>query len=129
MATLLLDSGLVIRHLRRHQPTVQLLRGLGRMEFLSISTVTRAEVHAGMLPDERYATQKLLARFVNFPVERAIADLAGDLIARNTTPGLALPDAIIAATALTHHLTLITYNARHFVDIAGLSLYPTLQQE
>ena len=129
MANILLDSGLVIRHLRLHQPTIQLLRGLGRLEYLSVSAVTRVEVHAGMFPDEHYATQKLLSRFVTYPVERTIADLAGDLLARYGALGMALPDSIIAATALTHRLTLLTYNGRHFAGIAGLSLYPVPREE
>ncbi len=33
-------------------------------------------------------------------------------------------DLLIAATALTHNLTLVTNNRRHFSDIAGLSLLP-----
>ncbi|MEZ4656293.1 MAG: type II toxin-antitoxin system VapC family toxin [Caldilineaceae bacterium] len=38
--------------------------------------------------------------------------------------GIAVPDAIIAATALTHRLTLVTYNQAHFTIVPGLSLYP-----
>jgi len=35
---------------------------------------------------------------------------------------LALPDALIAATALEHGLALLTRNVRHFEPVAGLRL-------
>lgn len=126
MSSLLLDTGIVLRHLRGHQPTVQLLRVVGKHDRLGIAAITRVEVHAGMHPDEKYVTQKLLGRFVTIPLDRAIADLAGDLVAtqRRAGHGLAVPDAILAATAIAHRLTFLTYNQRHFVTITGLSLYP-----
>ena len=37
--------------------------------------------------------------------------------------GLALPDAIIAATAVVLQFRLYTYNIKHYKFIAGLSLY------
>jgi len=94
MTAYLLDTGLVLRHLRGHQRTVQLLRGLGKMGRLSIASVTRLEVHAGMLPEERYPTQKLLARLATIGLDREISDRAGDMIAasRSANKVLAVPD-------------------------------------
>ena len=124
MANYLLDSGLVIRHLRGQRRIVRFLRGMGGRNRLAIATVTRLELHAGMAPTERYATQKLLSRFLTIPMDRDIADRAGDLIQENRNKGitLAVPDAIIAATALVHNLTLITLNTSHFASLSGLSL-------
>ncbi|HSN75110.1 MAG TPA: PIN domain-containing protein [Anaerolineae bacterium] len=125
MATYLLDTGLVLRHLRGQSRTVQLLRSLGKESRLAVASVTRLEVHAGMQPEERYATQKLLARLATLDMDREIADRAGDLIAASKRAGRALsvPDAIIAATAIDHHLTLVTLNQGDFQSIAGLRLY------
>jgi predicted nucleic acid-binding protein len=126
MATLLLDTGPIIRQLRGEKSTVQLLRSLGRLERIAISAVTRLEVHAGMNPDERYRTQKLLSRFVTLDLDATIADRTGDLIGalQRDGQGISVPDAIIAATALTHRLTIVTYNQAHFRIVPGLSLYP-----
>lgn len=126
MANYLLDSGLVIRHLRGQRRVVQFLQGLGKLGRLSVSAITRLELHAGMASDEQYATQKLLSRFVTLSVDRDVADRAGDLIRATRARGntLAVPDAIIAATAIAHNLTLVTLNTGHFTGLSGLSLAP-----
>ena len=64
MSHYLLDTDLVLRHLRGQRRAVRLLNGLGKIGRLSVSTITRLEVHVGMRPDEKYATTKLLSRFI-----------------------------------------------------------------
>lgn len=105
---------------------VRLLSGYGRMGRLGISAVTRLEIHARMQPHERYATSKFLARFVTFDVDRELADRAGDLMRDQAERGrtLSVPDAIIAATAVEHGLTLLTLNTADFQGIQGLSIAP-----
>lgn len=131
MTAYLLDTGLVLRHLRGQRHTVQLLRGLGKQGRLSIASVTRLEVHAGMRPEERYATNKLLARLTTIDLDREIADRAGDMIAASQRAGktLGVPDAIIAATAIGHQLTLVTLNRGDYQHVAGLSLYAMDEQD
>jgi len=93
---------------------------------LSLSAITRAEVRAGMKPEERFATNKLLMRFITLDVDREIADRAGESIGNlhRQCLTLGLPDALIAATALAYNLTLVTYNRAHFEIVRGVSLYP-----
>jgi tRNA(fMet)-specific endonuclease VapC len=122
----LLDTGLLIRHLRGQKSAVQLLRGLGKANRLCISTITRLEVQAGAHESERQITNKLLSRFVNLDLDIRTADKAGELIANSkglNTPIL-VPDAIIAATALIHNMTLVTYNLKDFECVSNLSLHP-----
>jgi predicted nucleic acid-binding protein len=124
LAHYLLDTGLVLRHLRGQRRAVRLLSGLGKIGRLAVSAITRLEVHAGMRPDEQYATTKLLSRFITYDLDRELAERAGDLIReRQERHGaLSVPDAIIAATALTHGLTLVTLSRADFEGIPGLSL-------
>jgi predicted nucleic acid-binding protein len=126
MARLLLDTGPLIRVLRGYQPTVRLVRGLGASERLAISTLTRMEIRAGMHPNEEYVTQRLLSRFENLPFDSPVADRTGSVIRKCRLEGvsISIPDAIIAATALSYNLTLITFNHAHFEPVGGLRLYP-----
>jgi predicted nucleic acid-binding protein len=126
MSRYLLDSGLVIRHLRGRKSAVRLLRGLGKTNRLCIATVTRVEIFAGMRPEEAYATRKLLSCFVNLDLNRQIADRAGEYVRSGYAARrqIQVPDAIIAATATINNLTLVTLNTADFVQIPGLSLYP-----
>jgi predicted nucleic acid-binding protein len=128
MAMYLLDTGILIRHLRGQRAIVRLLRGLGGKSRLAASVVTRTEIRARMLPHEARDTQRLLSRLETVPVDRAIADRAGDLIRRAHGQGrtLHLGDALIAATAARRGLTLITLNVDHFAGL-GVSLYPILE--
>ncbi len=58
-------------------------------------------------------------------MDSEIADRVGDLIRENRARGLALGvhDAIIAATAILHNLTLVTLNPKDFA-ISGLRVFP-----
>ncbi len=121
----LLDSGVLIRHLRGRPEAVRLLRGLGKRERLAIASISRLEIYAGMREHEQYKTQKLLTRFVTYEMGAEIADRAGGYVREYRSQGVAfsVPDAIIAATAIQHGLTLVTFNPKDF-PLPGLSLFP-----
>jgi hypothetical protein len=108
--------------LRGDPDAVQLLRELGRRARLGISVVTHLEVHAGMRSHEEYPTRRLLARFTAYVVDRSVAERAGEILRRYPDRGIGVSDAIIAATAIQHGLTLVTLNARHF-PASELTLY------
>lgn len=121
----LLDSDVVIWHLRMHPGVVDLLERLGSIGRLGISALTRLEVHAGMRPVERAATESLLTALDTYPVSGTIGDRAGDILREFRRRGstLDLVDATIAATAEIHSLVLVTMNARHY-PMPGLTLLP-----
>ena len=128
MAAYVVDTGILIRYLRGRRRFVRLVRSLGGRDRLAISAVTRTEIRAGMLQHQTRDTRRLLSRMETVPVDRAIADRAGDLIRRAHGQGhtLHLGDALIAATAARRGLTLITLNIGHFAGL-GVSLYPILE--
>ena len=124
MSEYLLDTNVLIQHLRGHGSTTQLLLRLAASGQLAVATITRTEVLSGMRDHERPATMAFLDALVCYPLGRAVADRAGDLVRVYRRQGVTLdvPDAIIAATSLHHDLTLLTYNARHF-PMPDLRLY------
>jgi predicted nucleic acid-binding protein len=96
------------------------LRGAHRLQVAEdtvwYSVVTRCELFAGSADGED-RIRTLLAPFGEMPVDRTIAEEAGRIRRSGRTR---TPDALIAATARVHGLTLITRNVRDFADIPGL---------
>ena len=78
------------------------------------------------LPDEERLTLEEIFRIIDvLPLTREIADRAVKLRQQRR---MGLGDAIIAATALEHNLTLITRNTRDFRRIVGLRLLDPMEQ-
>jgi predicted nucleic acid-binding protein len=129
MPDYLLDSGVLIRHLRRHQPTTELMTELVLEGQLGIATISRTEIIEGMRDHERQHTMRLLDSLFSWPLDAAVADLAGNYIRQFRSKGITLdkPDAIIGATAVHHDLVLVTYNTKHF-PMAELKVYQDLPE-
>lgn len=111
MANLLVDTDVFIDHLRGAR---ELKPGRHRIHY---SVVTRCELFAGDVGSA--LIQRLLDPFREVAVDRRVAERAGQ-IRRET--GLALPDALIAATAIEHDLAVVTRNRRHFEPVNRLRL-------
>lgn len=108
-AEILVDTDVLVDHLRG---TRRLRPELG---LVGISVVSRCELFAGR--DEPDLLRRFLSAMIELPVDSAIAELAG--VTRRET-GIATPDALIAATALTYEIALMTRNRRHFDRVAKL---------
>jgi len=123
MADLLLDSDVVIWHLRGRPDVVELVKSLAGRARIGVSAITRAEVMVGARPSEFAATVSFLDACETLPVDASAADRAADLVRRQRARGrtLALPDAMIAASALVGDVPLFTCNARH-LRVQGLDL-------
>jgi predicted nucleic acid-binding protein len=110
----LLDTCVLIDYLRDDEAAVQLIRRLARRP--SVSVVTIAELYAGVRNDrEREGIEALLALIDVRKVDFEIARLAGGYrLQYRGSHGVAMPDALIAATARVHGARLVTHNTRHF---------------
>jgi predicted nucleic acid-binding protein len=106
----LVDTDVFVDHLRGAR---KLRPGPERIAY---SVITRCELFAGRQTEEETVT-RLLAPFDEVPVDRPIAERAGRL---RRAGDLRTPDALIAATALEHRLTLLTRNTRDFKAASGL---------
>jgi predicted nucleic acid-binding protein len=116
MPDYLLDSGILICHLRGRAGYLELFNRLMDEAQIHISAMTRLEIARGMREKERETTLALLNSLETLEINAAIADRAGELVRAWRTHGATLEaaDALIAATAIHHGLTLFTTNARHF---------------
>ena len=112
MARILVDSDVLVDHLRGHR---RFERG---GDEAHVSTVTRAELYSGRGTEERRIRQ-ILEPMAELAVDRDVAERAGRL---RRTSSIRLPDALIAATALEHRLTLVTRNVRDFAAVKGLRI-------
>jgi len=65
--------------------------------------------------------EKLLSNFEILPLEEKISKKAGQISAGNNN--LEIVDAIIAATAISHKLDLVTLNVKDFEKINGIELF------
>lgn len=120
---MLVDTDVLIWHLRGLS---QATRRLDQLPDLTISAVTWLELLQGFRSKaELVAVQKSLAmrHAQRLPLTPAITDRAVALMESLTlSDGLQLGDALIAATALEHNLSLLTGNVKHFAAIERLKI-------
>jgi toxin FitB len=113
VAELLLDTDVLIDHLRGHRALVLGTNGA------SYSVITRCELYSGRHVQEG-RVDTLLAPFRELSVDRAVAERAGRL---RRDGSLRTPDALIAATALEHDLILVTRNVGDFGSVRSLRIH------
>lgn len=105
----LLDSVTLIDHFNGIAAATDFLAETGAEAALSV--ITRAEVLAGFDPATEALARELLDHFPSLPITAEIADRAAAL---RRTQRWKLPDALQAAVAQQHGLTLVTRNTRDF---------------
>jgi predicted nucleic acid-binding protein len=91
---------------------------------VQISIVSAMELIAGCRnKTEMKELQRFFQRCTLLPVTATVSQIAFQLMESfYLSHGLILPDALIAATALEHNLTLYTRNTRHFRMIPRLKV-------
>jgi predicted nucleic acid-binding protein len=117
MSGVLVDSDILIEVLRGRKAEVVRMwsETVSEEEPLFYSPVTLAEIRHGMRAHEREATERVLSSMVSVPVEVEIGARAGDYLrVFHASHAVELGDALIAATASVHQLSLWTQNKKHF---------------
>jgi predicted nucleic acid-binding protein len=117
LKTVLLDTDILIEVLRqRDEAILEEWRRLGRnAELVLYTPVTMAELWHGLRQGEEAAVSKVLETLICVPLDAEIGRRAGDYLRRfHRSHGLALGDALIAATAAVHGCALWTRNRKHY---------------
>lgn len=113
MTAYLVDTDVLIDHLRGVRAFALPDESTG-----ACSVITRAELYAGRRAREQ-PIETLLSQMIEVEVDSVTAGRAGAI---RRESGVALADAIIAATAMETGRVLMTRNRRHFERIRGLEM-------
>ncbi len=110
---------------KRHEETKSIIEEKIGFQNILISSITKMELILGATNKEDLKTiNKSLNRFSVLLINPAINLRAIDRVyTYRLSHGLALADAMIAATAIQTELKLFTYNTKDFKFISKLSLY------
>jgi toxin FitB len=133
---LLLDTN-VVSEVQRPTPNLKVLGWLDAVDedrvFISVASIAELRRGVALMDDGRrraalvaWLTNDLPERFAEriLPIDRAVAEHWGDLMAQSRRSGVALSvmDGFFAATALAKALTLVTRNVKDFISI-GVPLF------
>ncbi|MEQ8752211.1 MAG: type II toxin-antitoxin system VapC family toxin [Coleofasciculus sp. G1-WW12-02] len=121
---ILCDTNVLIEFYKGNPAIIQELRQIGIAQ-LAISVIAQAELYYGALNKaELLRIQKHLNLLHNLPIDRQVSSQFIQLMAQySLSHKLAIPDALIAATALVNDLELYTLNTKDFRFIESLRLY------
>jgi predicted nucleic acid-binding protein len=117
VAKYLLDTTILIEHLRGRKEAVELLTVLARQGHrLGLCCINVAELYSGLSHEERAWADRLIDSLDFYDVTREVAKQAGqyryDFARRGVT--LSTADTLVAATASTEGATLVTANTEDF---------------
>jgi len=123
---ILCDTNILIAWLKGDEQTIEILQKIG-LENLLIPSVTFMELIQGTR--NKSELLKLKRKIKNYNIihfNDITSKLAVNLVEKYyLSHGLLIPDAIIAATAITFDIKLFTYNLKDFKFLPGIQLYDT----
>lgn len=123
---ILLDTDILIDFSRGDETSIAVIAANESINTLAVSTVTVLEFLQGARDKREWQTcARSLLRFKHLPLTTEIS-LHAPLLFENyrLSHGLALGDCLIAATAITWNIPLLTKNQRDYRFINDLQLLP-----
>lgn len=121
--TVLVDTQVIVDHLRNDQRAVMLLAELfSRDDRVWAATPSRTEILAGIRARERPPMMALFDILSWVEIDIAVADAAGAMAQRyrSSHSGIDTTDYLVAAAARSVGADLVTLNVKHFPMFAGL---------
>ncbi|HRO89776.1 MAG TPA: type II toxin-antitoxin system VapC family toxin [Promineifilum sp.] len=121
---ILCDTNILIEFYKNNPEINAVLRSAGHTN-LAVSIITQAELYFGALnKNELESIQRHLALITCIQVSESISHRFIRLMeSYSLSHKLAIPDALIAATAIENELALYTLNRRDFRFIQNLQLF------
>ena len=110
----LVDTDILIHFLRGRREAKDFLTSLLDRSQILCSSITVAEIFAGIRPGEEGKTRALIDNLDVLDVNREIAEKAGYYKGTIRSPSLQLDDCLIAATAFIRRSVLATGNGKHY---------------
>ena len=114
MKNTLVDTDILIHFLRGRREAKDFLSSLLDRSRILCSSITVAEIFAGIRPGEEKKTRALIDNLDVLDVTREIAEKAGQYRRTIRSQALELDDCLIAATAFVHRSVLVTGNRKHY---------------
>ena len=117
MARYLLDTTVLIDHLRGQPKAVELMTRMARLGHeLGVCCINIAELYSGLANEEQVRADKLINSLAYYEISRDTAKLAGGYRFRFARKGVALTttDTLVAAAAVSNEATLVTANVRDY---------------
>ncbi len=114
MKKILIDTDVLINFLRGNEKIKEFLEVCVKDSLIYCSTITVAEIYAGMRESERVKTTKLIDSLTVIDVTQKIAEKAGLYKRDEKKQILELDDCIIAATAFIEDSIIVTCNGKHY---------------
>jgi predicted nucleic acid-binding protein len=126
MSDFMLDTDVLVRCLRGIPETLELARNLTEEGDLHVSIWSQLEILTIAQLKEEKRTFEFLSPFITHPIIEPIAQRAAVLLRSAATIGqpLGFSEAIIAATAIQHGLTLVTHNSVNLQRLGDLKIHP-----
>ena len=120
---MLIDSDVLVWMTRGHTGAVQRLAQLlpwqlSAVTYIELAQGCRSKVELALIKKGLTMSQAHILPLTPSITNRAMAVIYSHALSH----GLQLGDALIAANALEHGLTLLTGNKKHFAKLPGLSL-------
>lgn len=121
---ILCDTDVLIEFYKNTTHIIQELHIIGQ-QHLAVSAITQAELYFGALNKaELNKIRTHVQSMSRFALDTMISDKFLTLMETySLSHKLGIPDAIIAATAIVHHLPLYTLNTKHFQFLSDIELY------
>jgi predicted nucleic acid-binding protein len=120
----LIDTDIFIDYLKGISPAKAVFRSRDIDIYCSILTKKELLSKPGLKDSERKKIISILRDLKTISIDPDISLKYSDLLAKYHNNRLQPPDAIIAATAWSKKLPLLTRNRRHFSYIAEIKLSP-----